>query len=60
MYKPDTHHEEGLFLLESTVNNDADEARDETTIESHDAVRPECLSIDIDKATILALSSLGG
>ena len=60
MGKSDTHHGEGLLLLESTVNNDADKARDETTIESHDAVHPECLSIDIDKATVLALSSLGG
>ena len=47
--------------VETTVHNDTDDRRDETSVETADTIRLEGLTVDIDETIELALSSaLGG
>ena len=48
-------------VLETTVDDDTDDRRDEATIETTNTVGSECLAVDVDEAVELAVTSaLGG
>ena len=50
-----------LDVLKTTIDDDTDDRRDETTIETSNTVRSDGLAVDIDKAVELAVTSaLGG
>jgi len=48
-------------VLETTVDDDTDDRRDEATVETGNTVRSERLAVDVDEAVELAITSaLGG
>lgn len=46
--------------VETTVDNDTNNGRDEATVETGDTVSGEGLAVDVDQAVELALATLAG